>query len=101
MSTVPGKKCTPLSFIRYKVVNGGSGYEAGHPPTVKVEAPPFLKDTARATAQLKQSGRVFRVALRSSGKGYEKTPEVTISPPRSVCSGRRDAELSAMIEVTV
>lgn len=35
--------------------------------------------------------------LRSSGKGYEKTPEVTISPPRSVCSGRGDAELSVMI----
>lgn len=63
---------------------------------MKVEAPPFLKDTARATAQLKQSGRVFRVALRSSGKGYGKTPEVTISPPRSVCSGRRGVELSSM-----
>ncbi|CAM9436051.1 unnamed protein product [Ascophyllum nodosum] len=71
------------SIIGYKVVNGGKGYQAGQPPAVKIEPPPFLQDTARATALLKRSGSVFRVALRSSGKGYVGTPEVTISAPRN------------------
>ncbi|CAN0450704.1 unnamed protein product, partial [Ectocarpus sp. 8 AP-2014] len=58
------------SILSYKVTNGGQGYEAGHPPAVKIEAPPYLTDTARATATLRRSGSVFRVALRSPGKGY-------------------------------
>lgn len=73
-----------IVFVRhsYKVIDGGRGYEAGHAPTVKIEAPPFLQDSARATTTLKRSGSVFRVVLRSQGKGYETTPAVSISPPR-------------------
>lgn len=71
-----------LRVVSYKVTNGGRGYEAGHPPAVKIEAPPYLTDTARATTTLRRSGSVFRVALRSSGKGYQTAPTVTISPPR-------------------
>lgn len=73
---------TTLPFSSYKVTNGGRGYEAGRPPAAKIEAPPFLTDTARATTTLKRSGSVFRVALRTPGKGYETAPAVTISPPR-------------------
>ncbi|CAM9823111.1 unnamed protein product [Ectocarpus sp. 12 AP-2014] len=71
------------SILSYKVTNGGGGYEAGHPPAVKIEAPPYQTDTARATATLRRSGSVFRVALRSPGKGYQTAPTVTISPPRN------------------
>ncbi|CAM9426483.1 unnamed protein product, partial [Ectocarpus fasciculatus] len=71
------------SILSYKVTNGGGGYEAGHPPAVKIEAPPYLTDTARATTTLRRSGSVFRVALRSSGKGYQTAPTVTVSPPRN------------------
>ena len=74
-----------LSGASYKVTDGGRGYEAGKPPAVKIEPPPFMTDTARATTTLKHSGSVFRVALRSPGKGYDTAPAVTISPPRCVC----------------
>ncbi|CAM9165431.1 unnamed protein product, partial [Scytosiphon promiscuus] len=70
------------SIVRYKVTDGGRGYEAGHPPAAKIESPPYGADTARATTTLKRSGSVFRVALRSSGKGYQTAPTVAISPPR-------------------
>eukprot|EP00752_Nemacystus_decipiens_P011093 g9855.t1 len=70
------------SVVSYKVTNGGRGYEAGRPPAVKIESPPFMTDAARATTTLTRSGSVFRVALRSPGKGYETAPAVTISPPR-------------------
>lgn len=69
----------------YKVTHGGTGYDAGRPPTAKIEPPPFMTDTARATTKLKPSGSVFRVALRSPGRGYETAPEVAISPPRYIC----------------
>lgn len=67
---------------RYKVVDGGRGYDAQHPPSVRVETPAYLQDTARAVTLLKRSGSVFRVALKTPGKGYEGTPAVRITPPR-------------------
>eukprot|EP00904_Undaria_pinnatifida_P009784 jgi/Undpi1/5936/HiC_scaffold_2.g01210.m1 len=71
------------SITSYKVIDGGRGYEAGNPPAAKIESPPFLEDNARATTVLKRSGSVFKVALRTPGKGYEVTPKVSISPPRN------------------
>ncbi|CAM9705917.1 unnamed protein product, partial [Laminaria digitata] len=58
------------SIVSYDVVDGGRGYQAGNPPAVKVESPPFLQDMAKATTVLKRSGSVFKVTLRTPGKEY-------------------------------
>ncbi|KAG5185410.1 hypothetical protein JKP88DRAFT_194574 [Tribonema minus] len=71
------------SIIGYKVVDGGSGYTPEAPPSVKVDGPAFLDDTAAAKAVLKPTGRLFRIKVTSPGKGYVKAPDVTISPPRA------------------
>lgn len=66
------------------IVDRGTGYSSGSPPTVTISAPTRADGVqATAIANVTASGEVDAVYITTRGSGYYETPTITIAAPGS------------------
>lgn len=90
--------CTSAGISTITVLNGGSGYDPGTPPSVIVSGGGGTG--AIATAVVDGSGVVTEINVTSPGSGYTSAPTITIAAPGAGVQATASAALANCTELT-